>query len=160
MATILRDPEPGDFGWVIHRHGALYGAEHGYDTQFEALVSEVVAKFIREFNPALDRCWIAEIDGQKAGSIFLVHTEDGIAKLRLLLVEPFARGQGVGKMLVEECIAFAREADYAKVVLWTESELAAARSIYERAGFKLIASEPHTMFGLPQVGETWELVLR
>lgn len=159
MGVVLRDPEPGDFGWVVHRHGALYGNEHGYDSQFEALVAEVVSKFIREFKPGLEKCWIAEVDGQKAGSIFLVQDSPGVAKLRLLLVEPMARGQGVGKLLVDTCIQFARQAGYQKLILWTESELETARHIYERAGFEKVSQETHDLFGKPQIGETWALDL-
>lgn len=159
MGFVLQAPEMGDFGWIVHRHGALYGSEHGYGIAFEALVAEIVADFIRHSRPERDRCWIAEVDGRKAGSVLVVDQGDGVAKLRLLLVEPFARGLGVGKALVQACVDFAREAGYSKIILWTESELATARAIYEKAGFKPVHQEPHQLFGKPQIGETWELEL-
>jgi DNA-binding MarR family transcriptional regulator/N-acetylglutamate synthase-like GNAT family acetyltransferase len=156
---VLRPHRPGDMGWVIHRHGVLYAREYGYDETFEALVAEIAAKFIQNFDYKRERCWIAERDGDMLGSVFLVQQSAGVAKLRLLLVEPSARGLGIGKRLVEECVTFARDVGYKKIVLWTQSELVAARGIYERTGFKRIAEEPHHSFGHDLVAETWELKL-
>lgn len=158
-AYVLRPHQPGDMGWVIHRHGILYSQEYGWDQQFEALVAEIAAKFIRDFDPQRERCWIAELDGEIAGSVFLVKHSDDVAKLRLLLVEPKARGLGIGKRLVEECIRFAPQAGYRKITLWTNSILLAARGIYERAGFVLVQRESHHSFGHDLVSETWELTL-
>jgi len=153
---VLRAHQSGDMGHVIHRHGVLYFREYGYDETFEALVAEIAAKFIRNFDPRRERCWIAERDGAIAGCVFLVkHTED-VAKLRLLLVEPWARGAGLGSRLVEECIRFAAECGYRKIALWTQSELLPARAIYKKAGFRCIAEEPHHSFGKDLVAETWE----
>jgi DNA-binding MarR family transcriptional regulator/GNAT superfamily N-acetyltransferase len=155
----LRAHRPGDMGWVIQAHGAIYEAEYGWGLRFEALVAEIAAKFIQNFDPKRERCWIAEMEGTPVGSVFVVKESPTVAKLRLLIVDPPARGQGLGKRLVAECIAFSRRAGYKKLVLWTQSNLAAARAIYAAAGFKKIKSEPHREFGIPLTGEYWALDL-
>ncbi len=157
--AILRDPRPGDMGYVVQSHGALYAGEYGFDASFEALVAEIAAKFIHSFDASRERCWIADIDGAPVGSVFLVRHSDEVAKLRLLLVDPAARGQGLGQRLVAECIAFARACGYRRITLWTQSILVAARKIYQDAGFVLVNSEPHRSFGQDLVGETWEMEL-
>ncbi len=154
--ALLRDPRPGDMGWVVQSHGSLYASEYGFDASFEALVAEIAAKFISSHDASRERCWIAEIDGVQVGSVFLVRHSDDIAKLRLLLVDPSGRGQGLGRRLVGECLAFAKACGYRKVTLWTQSMLVAARQIYQDAGFALAASEPHRSFGQDLTGETWE----
>jgi len=158
-AFILRPHRAGDMGWVTQRHGALYAEEYGLDERFEALVAEITAKFLREFDPAREHCWIAEQDGAPVGSVFLVKESDATARLRLLLVEPKARGLGVGRRLVDECIRFARRVGYREMTLWTHSILVAARRIYAATGFQMIETEDHDDFGPMLTGETWTLRL-
>jgi DNA-binding MarR family transcriptional regulator/GNAT superfamily N-acetyltransferase len=156
---ILRPPVPGDMGWVVSRHGALYGREYGWNEEIEALTAEIVAEFVRNYDPKRERCWIAERNGENVGSVFLVRNSDRVARLRLLLVEPSARGLGIGARLVDECERFARQAGYRKITLWTHGNLAAARRIYEQAGYRLAHKENYTNFGQKLVSETWELNL-
>ena len=146
-------------GWVVQRHGELYWNEFGYDARFEALVAGIVARFIENFDPRRERCWIAERRGERLGAVFLVRQSATVAKLRLLIVEPGARGLGLGMRLVKACAGFARAAGYRKLVLWTQSELKAARAIYEKAGFKIVGREKHHSFGKSLTGEYWELRL-
>lgn len=157
---VLRPPRAGDLGWVVHRQGALYAEEWGYNEEFEALAAEIVAEFVKHLRPARERCWIAEKDGEIVGSVFLVRKSNTVAKLRLLLVEPSARGLGIGSRLIDECVRFARQAGYRKITLWTQSELLVARRLYKRAGFTLTAKKTHDSFGRRGlVAETWDLVL-
>jgi DNA-binding MarR family transcriptional regulator/GNAT superfamily N-acetyltransferase len=156
---LLRDPQPGDMGWIVHRQGLLYAQEYGWNIDFEALVAEIVAKYVREFDPRSDRCWVAEKDGKVVGSIFVVRHDETTAKLRLLYVDASARGLGIGHRLVDECLRFARQAGYRKMVLWTNSVLVDARRIYEKAGFQLVEEEAHHSFGKDLVGQTWALDL-
>ncbi len=156
---IIRQPEPGDLGWVIHLHGALYAQEYGWDEHFEALVAQIVSDFISHYNPARERCWIAEMDGEIVGTVFAVQADGTTAKLRLLLVKPEARGLGLGTRLVEECIRFCQRCGYQKLVLWTNSVLVEARHIYQKTGFQLVEQEEHHSFGKDLIGETWELRL-
>jgi DNA-binding MarR family transcriptional regulator/GNAT superfamily N-acetyltransferase len=156
---ILRPHQVGDMGWVAHRQGLLYAQEYGWNEHFEALAAKIVAEFIENFDPKQERCWIAERNGEIVGSVFLVKHTKTIAKLRLLLVEPSARGLGIGGRLVSECIRFARWAGYKKITLWTQSNLTAARNIYKRTGFHLVAKKRHYSFGHDLVAETWDLKL-
>ena len=159
LPYLLRPHRPGDIGWVIHRHGVLYSQEYGWDEAFEALVAEIAAKFIRNFDSKRERCWIAEREGENVGCVFLVKRTESEGQLRLLLVEPSARGLGIGTRLVQECIRFAREAGYGKIMLWTNDILHAARHIYEKEGFYLVAEDRHHSFGHDLVGQNWELKL-
>jgi DNA-binding MarR family transcriptional regulator/GNAT superfamily N-acetyltransferase len=159
-AFVLREPQPGDLGWVVQRHGALYAQEYGWDETFEALVATVVAGYANDHDPERERAWIAEAAGRPVGSIFCMRRDDRTAQLRCLLVEPSARGTGVGQALVDACVAFAREAGYDRIVLWTNDVLAGARRLYERAGFTLADARPHASFGRDDlVGEDWILEL-
>ncbi len=155
QSYLLRGPQPGDMGWIIHRQAVLYAQEYGWNTEYEALVAEIVAKFIREFNPVSERCWIAEKDGKVVGSVFIVRQDQTTAKLRLLYVDPAARGLGIGSRLVDECLRFAHLAGYTKMTLWTNSVLTGARRIYDKAGFQLIEEEPHHSFGKNLIGQVF-----
>ncbi len=156
---ILRDPKPGDLGFVVHQQAALYAKEHGWDWTFEALIAQIVADFINQFDSSLERCWIAELDGAIVGSVFVVKQSASVAKLRLLYVHESARGKGLGKQLVNESIAFAKQKNYQTMVLWTNDVLVAARKLYESLGFELIDQAPHVSFGKTQMGQTWSLDL-
>ena len=157
--VLLRDPVPGDIGWVVQQHGEIYAKEYGWNGEFEALVAEIAAQFVRKFQPASEKAWIAELDGQRVGAIFLVRKSASTAQLRMLILAPQARGLGLGARLTDECIAFARRSGYKKIALWTNSCLVAARDIYARRGFRLTRSAPYEGFGQQLVGETWELKL-
>ena len=156
---VLRPPRPGDFGWMVARHAELYGQEYGWGEPFEGLCAQIVADFANKNDPARERCWIAELDGENVGSIMLVRDSDEVARIRLLLVDPKARGLGLGRQLVDECLRFARAAGYRKVTLWTHSILAAARHVYEKAGFTLTSSEKRHTWGKDVVAEFWDLEL-
>jgi GNAT superfamily N-acetyltransferase len=161
-AVVLRAPAPGDLGWIVARHGSLYASEYGWGAPFEALVADVIAEYAREHAeaPAQTAAWIADLGGRPAGSVLCMRDDAATARLRLLLVEPFARGHGIGRLLVDECIRFARGADYRRLVLWTNEPLVHARPIYERAGFELVGERPHTRFGPEVVGQDWALDLQ
>lgn len=155
----LREPEPGDLGWIVHMHGVLYGREFGWGAPFEGLVAEIVGAFAKDFDPQHDHCWLAELEGRKVGSVLVVKNAPGIAQLRLLLVDPSARGRGVGAGLVRACTDFARGAGYEKLVLWTNTELHSARRIYEAEGYLKVREENHEGFGFDFIGEYWEMTL-
>jgi DNA-binding MarR family transcriptional regulator/GNAT superfamily N-acetyltransferase len=157
--VVLRDPKSGDYGWAIERHGVVYQAQFGWGLQFEGLVAELFGKFAINHDPARERCWIAELDGERVGCVFVVQREPNVAQLRCLLVEPKARGRGVGAALVSECISFARSAGYECMMLWTQKGLDSARKIYEAAGFRIVEEQPHEDFGVPLVGQNWEMAL-
>lgn len=153
--VVLREPEPGDYGWIIERNGALYAREYGWDATYEALVARIVADYLGDRDPHRERAWIAELDGEPVGCVFCVAKDDTTAKLRLLLVEPSARGMGVGTRLVRECLQFAKRARYREVTLWTNDVLTSARRVYEAAGFCLVDEESHRSFGHDLVGQNW-----
>lgn len=157
---VLRPPQAGDLGWIVHRQGVVYAEEWGYNEEFEALTAEIVAAFVQQLRPSKERCWIAEKDGEVVGSVFLVQKSKTVAKLRLLMVEPSARGLGIGSRLIAECVRFAQRAGYRKITLWTQSELDAARRLYKKAGFTLTGKKTHDSFGKKGlVAETWDLEL-
>lgn len=158
--ALLRDPGPGDIGWVVQLHGEVYAKEYGWNIEFEALVADIAAQFVRKFQPAWEKCWIAELDGERVGAVFVVRKSATTAQLRMLILAPQARGLGLGGRLTEECIGFARQKGYARITLWTHSCLGAARGIYAARGFELVKSAPYEGFGQQLVGETWELDLR
>jgi DNA-binding MarR family transcriptional regulator/ribosomal protein S18 acetylase RimI-like enzyme len=158
-AIVLRPPRAGDLGWIVHRHGALYAAEYGWGEPFEAVVARVIADYLASHDPQRERCWIAERGGEILGSVLLVRKSDRVAQLRLLLVEPGARGLGIGRRLVEACVDFARRRGYERVVLWTNARLDAARAIYEKTGFQLLRSQPSAIFGPSDIEQTWELAM-
>lgn len=158
---VLRPPEPGDLGWIVQRHGALYAAEYGWNSEFEGLVARIVADFAQDHDPHLERVWIAELGGRPVGSVMCVRDPaPGTARLRLLLVDPAGRGHGIGALLVDTVIAFARSAGYRELVLWTNDVLSAARSLYQRAGFTLVAEREHRSYGVTLTGQDWRLPLR
>ena len=157
--AVLRDPIPGDMGWVVQQHGEIYWREYGWDSRFEALVADIAAQFLRKFQPDWEKAWIAELDGERVGAVFVVRKSPTTAQLRMLILAPKARGLGLGARLTDECLAFARAKGYKKMVLWTNSCLTAARGIYAQRGFRLTKSEPYEGFGQQLVGETWELKL-
>lgn len=157
--VVLREPVPGDYGWAIERHGVIYATEFGWGTRFEGLVAELFGKFATRHDPARERCWIAELGGERVGCVFVVARDEAVAQLRCLLVEPRARGRGVGAALVQECISFARSAGYQRMMLWTNKGLDSARKIYQSIGFELIDEQPHEDFGVPLIGQNWELAL-
>lgn len=152
---VLRDPRPGDMGWVIHKHGTLYAREFGWNAEFEALVADIVTRYLREHDPQTERCWIAELDGTPVGSVFVVRHDAQNAKLRLLHVDASARGLGIGQRLVDEAVTFARAVGYRRMVLWTNAALTDARRLYEKAGFELLTEQHEQLFGKPQVSQLW-----
>ncbi|MGH6666063.1 MAG: bifunctional helix-turn-helix transcriptional regulator/GNAT family N-acetyltransferase [Pseudolabrys sp.] len=156
---ILREPRPGDLGWIVSRHAELYAQEYGWVEPFEGLCAQIVADFVSKYDPARERCWIAELNGENVGTVMLVKDSDEVARIRLLLVDPNGRGIGLGARLVDECVRFARSAGYKKITLWTHSVLTAARHIYEKAGFKLTSSEPRHSWSQDVVAEFWDLEL-
>lgn len=156
---VLRDPKPGDMGWVVQQHGEIYAREYGWNSEFEALVADIVGKYLKNFQPDTEKCWMAELDGERVGAVFVVRKSATVAQLRMLILTPQARGLGLGGRLADECIAFARSKGYKKMQLWTNSCLDAARAIYAKRGFRLVKSEPYHGFGHDLVGETWELRL-
>jgi GNAT superfamily N-acetyltransferase len=156
---VLRPPRAGDLGWVVQIHGELYEREFGWDVRFEGLIADVIGGYVRGYDPARERCWIAERNGENVGSVFVMRGTDEVAKLRLLIVDPGARGLGIGARLVDECIRFSREAGYRTLSLWTNSVLLSARRIYEAKGFRLMHTEVHNSFGPDLTAETWELEL-
>ncbi len=156
----LREPQPGDMGWVVQQHGEIYAREYGWNSQFEGLVAGIVAGYLKRHQPGIEKCWIAEVDGQPAGSVFVVRKSAGVAQLRMLILAPQARGHGLGSRLTDEAIEFARSVGYRKMVLWTNSCLLEARRIYSQRGFMLVKSEPYQGFGHDLVSEHWELDLR
>jgi DNA-binding MarR family transcriptional regulator/GNAT superfamily N-acetyltransferase len=158
-AAVLRDLKPGDMGWVVQQHGEIYAREYGWNSEFEGLVAGIAAQIIKDFQPDWERCWMAELDGERVGSVFVVRKSKTVAQLRLLILTPAARGLGLGARLTDECLAFARARGYRKMVLWTNSNLIAARDIYAKRGFVLTQSEPYHGYGQDLVGETWELAL-
>jgi GNAT superfamily N-acetyltransferase len=155
----LREHRAGDMGWIVSRQGALYAEEYGWTTEYEALAADIVAQFLRHFDPARERCWIAECEGAPVGAVMIVKQSDAVAQLRLLHVERAARGLGIGKRLVEECVRFSRAVGYQRITLWTQSNLLAARHLYKAAGFSHVARQPHHRFGKDLVAETWEIAL-
>ena len=157
---LLRMHQPGDMGWIVYRQAILYSEEYGWDGTYEALAAEIVAQFLKNYDPKWERAWVAEKDGERVGAVFVAKASDEIAKLRLLHVEPEARGLGIGRRLVEECVRFARQAGYQKMTLWTQSNLQAARHIYKQAGFQVVRELQHHSFGKDLTAETWELALR
>lgn len=157
--VLLRDPQPGDMGWVVQQHGEIYAREYGWNSEFEALVADIAGQYLKKHRPDCEKCWIAELDGERVGAVFVVRKSATVAQLRMLILTPGARGLGLGGRLSDECIAFARAKGYQKMVLWTNSCLTAARAIYAKRGFELIKSEPYQGFGHELVGETWALKL-
>jgi DNA-binding MarR family transcriptional regulator/N-acetylglutamate synthase-like GNAT family acetyltransferase len=158
-ATVLRAPRIGDYGWIVHRHGVLYAKEYGWNEEFEALVAKLCARFIRDFKPGREACWVADKGGRIVGSVFVVEEDAETAKLRMLYVEPEARGEGLGARLVAEVVNFARRAGYRRLILWTNGNLVGARRLYVKAGFRLVSEEPHESFGHQLIGQLWDLPL-
>lgn len=157
--VVLREPQPGDIGWVVQQHGEIYAREYGWNSEFEALVADIAGKFLKNFQPGWEKGWIAELDGERVGAVFVVRDSATVARLRMLILTPAARGLGLGARLTDECLAFARGKGYRKMVLWTNSCLVAARGIYGKRGFRLTRSEPYQGYGQQLVSETWELKL-